>query len=217
MHKTYYSFCAVLVVLFLSAPLSRAQAVLRSVSKKPLVLTTVQHTALKRTIVPIGHTPKIPAANRIPLSVFIKSPEVIAARLERQIMFKQVNNKKRILAANKKAEKSFAMNTPVGVPNKTSQTGDILFRGVKIGELQPNEYLFMAGAYNEEGLQVASLQASLSGGQPVTIAHLEDGLLAYGIARVITAVRMPATKTTPKKLRIIDYNLQTGAIKTTIR
>ncbi len=222
MYKNYYTFCGLLVVLFLSAPLSWAQAVLRHIPKSPQIVAA-QRAGLKNTYMHIVHTPRIPASRRIPLSHFTNSPEAIAARIERQLIFKQLNDKKRVEAlAAKKAlniakeqeEKRTAMNTPLGYPNTTSQTGNILFRGVKIGELNPNEYLFMAGAYNEQGIQVAALQTSTNSGQPITISNLEGGLLAYGIQRVLAAICVPQTANTPKQLRIIDYNVSTGTIKT---
>lgn len=131
--------------------------------------------------------------------------QVVAAEKRNEML----RRKAQLLAQNKVIP---APKTAVGQPNLSSQKQPILFRDIQVGVLNPGEYILMAAAYSQEGKQVTTLAATLPNGKPVTIDHLEQGLMGYGIKQIIIVVYTPATQTTPKTLRILDYNLETGNI-----
>ena len=152
--------------------------------------------------------------------MMVVSPEALAAKLERQLAFKQFNEKMLLKAQARKAaitaeqlahEKFVADHTPLGAVNITNQPGKLFFRNVELGELEPQESVWMLGAYNNVGQQVGRIEYKKDG-KPITIANLEESLNGPGIVRIIIAIRGPADNGQTKRVRIVDYNLLSGII-----
>lgn len=219
MYKYISTFTSVLVVLSLSAPSCWAQRFLKPMPK-PSQIMAAQRAGVVATSRQMAHLYIVPV-KKAPLIVITQSPEIIALRIERQLAFQRMNQKAaekaRVRKQAKKAaqlaqEKNLANATPLGVVNTTSQPGAIVFRGTQIGEVNPGESLLMAGAYTRNGRQAADFRYNLPNGKNIPISRLEEALEGYDISRIVVAVRTPATETTPKSLRIIDYDVEFGII-----
>ena len=87
------------------------------------------------------------------------------------------------------------------------------FRGVFLGMLKQGESISMGAAFDARGFQVTTLQSSLPNGTPITVDHLDYALSGYGIQHVLLMIQKKATRKSPKKIRFIDYNLQTRTVK----
>ena len=214
MHKYFFT---VVVVVLLSAPSCWAQRFIKPVPKRTRVLAA-QQAGLKTTsrqLSRIAHSP----VKWVPLDLLVNSPETVAARIERQIAFKQLHDNLLAKAQEAKVaeQKTLAANTPLGLDNVTSQTAPILFRNIEIGVLNPQEHVLTAAAYDSNGFQVSFLQYTSPDGKEIPISQLEAGLPGYGIQRVIVVLRRHKTETTPQQLRLIDYDLATGTITTSAR
>ena len=223
MYKYSSKFFLFAVVLLFSAP-CWAQRVLPPMPK-PSQIAAAHRAGVYATTRQATRISTAPLKN-IPINLLMSSPDAIAIRIERQraflilnkILMEKAEALKAAAAASKlENEKAIAATTPIGQTNITSQPGAIMFRGVKLDDLHPGEMVIMGSGYNPEGFQVASIQFYYPNGNPITIDRMERAIRAYDISRVILAVRIPPTENTPRKIRLIDYDLASGNTKITVK
>ena len=192
-----------LTMLLLASPTVWAQGrFLRPFSHQ----RTVTRSILARQTSPLR---KIPYQAFSGYQIFIPaiSERELNVRLNRIVAYQKI--------IQQKEQAPVVTPTIVVIPETQINVGistPIIFRGVQIGTLEESESIMLGSAYDSKGFEVVSLPISLPNGQPVPLDHLERGLPGYDIKHVVLMIRTPSTGN--KKLRFIDYNLETGQITT---
>ena len=209
-----------LAVLLFSASLCQAENLVRATRmfRRVYTLTPAKQESFLQKTADIAANSTTYYIESIPFNLLAASQR---AALENQIRraeaFQQMSERVAARLEEKERNLSLANNTILGKTNTASQPGTILFQGVPMAELRPNEQIIMAAAYNAGGHQLAVLDRSERNGQLLTIQELDKALPIppplsdKEIHRVMLAIRseiIPGTRRT----RVIDYNVDTGII-----